>query len=45
MNRLLEARQIRPVIDKVFAFDQAKQAYEYLASQRHVGKVVIKVSN
>ncbi|KAK7688811.1 hypothetical protein QCA50_008351 [Cerrena zonata] len=45
MNRLIERRQIHPVIDKVFPFDQAKQAYEYLASQKHVGKVVIKVSN
>ncbi|KAK7675885.1 hypothetical protein QCA50_021177 [Cerrena zonata] len=45
MNRLLEARQIQPVIDKVFPFDQALQAYEHLASQKHVGKVVIKIAN
>lgn len=45
MNRLFESHQIRPVVDKVFPFEQAKQAYEYLASQKHVGKIVIKVSN
>ena len=44
MNRLLEARQIHPLIDRIFPFDQAKEAYEYLISQKHVGKVVIKVS-
>ncbi len=34
----------RPVIDKVFPFDQAIDAYAHLESQAHVGKVVIKVS-
>lgn len=45
MNQLLTAAQIHPVIDKVFPFDQAKEAYDYLLSQKHVGKVVIKVAN
>ncbi|GLB41523.1 putative alcohol dehydrogenase [Lyophyllum shimeji] len=46
MNRLLSANPevTRPVVDKVFPFEEAKQAYAYLASQAHVGKVVIKVS-
>ncbi|RDB18554.1 hypothetical protein Hypma_000309 [Hypsizygus marmoreus] len=46
LNRLLCANpnKTRPVIDKVFFFEEAKHAYEYLASQAHVGKVVIKVS-
>jgi len=44
MNRLISGQQIRPVVDKVFTFEQAKEAYEYLASQKHVGKVVIKVA-
>ncbi|KAF9029359.1 alcohol dehydrogenase superfamily protein [Hymenopellis radicata] len=34
----------RPVIDKVFSFDQALDAYAHLESQSHVGKVVIKVT-
>lgn len=33
----------RPIIDKVFAFDDAKKAFAHLASQAHVGKVVIKI--
>ncbi|CAL1711790.1 unnamed protein product [Somion occarium] len=44
LNRLLVARQIHPVIDKVFSFEQAKDAYQHLLSQKHVGKVVIKVA-
>ena len=34
----------RPVVDKVFPFDKALDAYAYLESQKHVGKVVIKVA-
>ena len=32
------------IIDRVFTFDEAPAAYEYLALGSHVGKVVIKVS-
>lgn len=35
---------IRPRIDRVFPFTRARDAYEYLAAGRHVGKVVIAVS-
>jgi NADPH:quinone reductase-like Zn-dependent oxidoreductase len=34
----------RPVVNKVFPFEEARKAYAYLQSQAHVGKVVIKVS-
>ncbi|KAI0962628.1 hypothetical protein AcV7_001430 [Taiwanofungus camphoratus] len=44
MNRLITENRLKPVVDKVFSFEQARQAYEYLDSQKHVGKVVIKVS-
>ncbi|KAI0632997.1 NAD-P-binding protein [Trametes polyzona] len=44
MNRLISAVKMKPVIDKVFAFEYLRDAYEYLASQKHVGKVVVKVS-
>ncbi|KAI0362288.1 NAD-P-binding protein [Trametes cingulata] len=44
MNRLISAVKLKPVVDKVFTFEEARQAYEYLESQKHVGKVVIKVS-
>jgi len=44
MNRAIEHHKIKPVIDKVFHFDQAIEAYKYFQSQRHVGKVVIRVT-
>lgn len=43
MNRFLEITGIRPVIDKVFPFSQAQEAYEYMSAGKHFGKVVIEV--
>ncbi|KAK1230827.1 hypothetical protein PQX77_006067 [Marasmius sp. AFHP31] len=46
MNRLIRANPegTRPVIDKVFPFEEVVEAYAHLESQAHVGKVVIKVA-
>jgi NADPH:quinone reductase-like Zn-dependent oxidoreductase len=41
--RALEARQIEPVIDRSFGFGEAREAYGYLASGAHFGKVVIRI--
>jgi len=41
--RALEHSNIDPVIDRVFAFDNTRAAYEHLASGSHFGKVVIRV--
>ncbi|KAF9265743.1 NAD(P)-binding protein [Marasmius fiardii PR-910] len=45
MNRMISSNPdtTRPVVDKVFPFEEAVKAYVYLESQAHVGKVVIKV--
>ncbi len=43
MNRAIEANDIHPVIDRVFPFDEAAEAYRYLQSGAHFGKVVIAV--
>ncbi|MFP3556738.1 NADP-dependent oxidoreductase [Paraburkholderia sp. SIMBA_049] len=43
IGELLKAERIRPVIDKVFPFEQAKEALEYLAKGRSRGKVVVKM--
>ncbi|KAF7349034.1 Alcohol dehydrogenase superfamily protein [Mycena venus] len=45
MNKLITAnpKTTRPVIDRVFPFEEAKAAFSYLSSQAHVGKVVIKL--
>ncbi|MCY1422655.1 putative inactive phenolphthiocerol synthesis polyketide synthase type I Pks1 [compost metagenome] len=43
IGKLLDAQQIKPVIDRVFPFEDAKGALEYLAQGRSKGKVVIKM--
>jgi NADPH:quinone reductase-like Zn-dependent oxidoreductase len=43
-NRALAVHQLHPVIDRVFPFAEAREAYEYLASGKHFGKVVIRVA-
>lgn len=46
MNRLLTANPetTKPLIDKVFPFEEVVQAFEYLESQKFVGKIVVKVA-
>jgi NADPH:quinone reductase-like Zn-dependent oxidoreductase len=43
LNRALVATRLRPVVDRVFEFGEVRQAYEYLASGQHFGKVVVRV--
>jgi NADPH:quinone reductase-like Zn-dependent oxidoreductase len=37
------AHDIEPVIDRTFSFEEAPDAYRYLKSGTHVGKVIIRV--
>jgi hypothetical protein len=41
MNRAIALHRLRPVIDRVFPFDAARDAYRYFESRAHFGKVVI----
>jgi NADPH:quinone reductase-like Zn-dependent oxidoreductase len=43
MNRAIAASGLKPVIDRVFPFDEAREALRHLQAARHVGKVVISV--
>lgn len=43
MNRAIAASGLRPIIDKVFAFDEAPAAFRYLQSAQHFGKIVVRV--
>ena len=45
IGKLLDAGHIHPVIDKVFPFNQTKEALAYLEEGRAKGKVVVKVNN
>jgi len=43
IGKLIEAEQIRPVIDKVFPFIETKEALDYLGQGHAKGKVVVKM--
>ncbi|KAF4119538.1 D-arabinose 1-dehydrogenase, Zn-dependent alcohol dehydrogenase family [Geosmithia morbida] len=44
MIAFYDAKKIRPVVDKVFAFEEAKEAFKYLRDGQHFGKVVVRVA-
>jgi len=41
MNRAIAQHQLRPVVDRVFAFNETPAAYDYLEAGKHFGKLVI----
>ncbi len=41
MNRAIAQGQLKPVIDRVFPFEDAKAAYRYYEESPHFGKVII----
>ncbi|MBL8152441.1 MAG: NAD(P)-dependent alcohol dehydrogenase [Blastocatellia bacterium] len=43
MNRAVSVNKLKPVIDKVFSFGETKEAFNYMASAGHFGKIVIKL--
>jgi NADPH:quinone reductase-like Zn-dependent oxidoreductase len=43
IGELIESGRIRPLIDKVFPFDEAKEGLDYLAQGRARGKVVVRL--
>jgi NADPH:quinone reductase-like Zn-dependent oxidoreductase len=44
MNRAIAANKIEPVIDKVFSFDEVQAAYTHMASGKHFGKIVVRMT-
>jgi NADPH:quinone reductase-like Zn-dependent oxidoreductase len=42
MNHAIETHQMRPVVDRVFTFDQAVEAFRHFKEARPFGKVVIE---
>ena len=42
--RAVEINDIHPVIDRVFRFEETPDAFRYLQSQAHFGKVVISIA-
>ena len=43
LNRFLTVTELHPVVDRVFSFQQARDAYTHLEKAGHFGKVVIEV--
>jgi len=43
IGKLIETSVIRPVVDKVFPFEQTNDAMSYVSSGRAKGKVIVKV--
>jgi NADPH:quinone reductase-like Zn-dependent oxidoreductase len=43
MNRTIESRGIRPVVDRTFEFDQVREGLELMKIGKHFGKLVVKI--
>jgi len=43
LNRFVKQNQIRPIIGKVFAFDEVPKAHDFMESRKSFGKIVIKI--
>jgi NADPH:quinone reductase-like Zn-dependent oxidoreductase len=43
LSRVIARHELRPVIDRVFAFQEATEAFSHLKRQAHFGKVVVRV--
>ena len=43
LNRAMEVGKVNPVIDRIFDFDEVKDALRYMESGSHFGKVVVRI--
>ncbi|MBD2767402.1 NAD(P)-dependent alcohol dehydrogenase [Hymenobacter sp. BT664] len=43
MNQALATSQLRPIIDRIFSFAAYREAYDYLSSGGHFGKICISL--
>lgn len=42
MNRAIALHQLRPVVDRVFAFEEVREALRHMESGAHFGKIVVR---
>lgn len=45
MNRAIALNKLKPVVDKVFSWNEAQAALKYVAAGKHFGKVCIQVGS
>jgi len=43
LNRALTANNVKPIVDKIYEFEDARQAYHDMEKANHFGKLVIKI--
>jgi NADPH:quinone reductase-like Zn-dependent oxidoreductase len=43
MNRAISAHRLHPVIDRIFPFDEVREALRYMESGAHFGKICIRI--
>lgn len=43
MNSAIEINKLKPVIDKVFEFEEVRDALKYIESGEHFGKIVVRI--
>ena len=43
MNAFISEHEIRPLIDRVFEFEQARDAFDYMSNGNFIGKIVIRL--
>jgi len=43
MNRAVEQHEIKPVVDRVFEFDEARAAFHHMKAAGHLGKIVVRI--
>ena len=42
MNRAVDQHKLKPVVDRVFPFEETREAFIYLSAARHMGKICIE---
>lgn len=42
MNQAIALHQLKPIVDRVFPFEQAREALEYMESGAHFGKIALR---
>jgi NADPH:quinone reductase-like Zn-dependent oxidoreductase len=45
MNAAIESHRMRPLLDRTFPWSQTAEAFRYLKTARHFGKIVIRLQD
>lgn len=45
LNRAVAATGLKPIVDRIFAFDEAREAFSHLETGAHLGKIVIRCAS